>query len=122
MARAIQRSSRDNGEIIGMFPTGMTVIVDVAVLFPGFGSGVDGEALTVTVFVTGPGVEGRVTRIVTVTEAPLASVAKVQVSVVVVTPHAPPGVAATKVVPGGKTSVTVTFVAVFGPPFVAIMV
>ena len=99
----------------------MTVIVEVAVLFAGFGSAVVAAALTVAVFVIGPGVEGSVTVRVNVAEAPLASVPALQVMVVVPL-HAPPGVADWNVVPGGRTSVTVTAEAVLGPPFVTTIV
>src|SRR3954463_6353681 len=111
MARAIQRIRSASGETIGMFAAGITVIVDVAVLFPRFGSGFAAEALTVAVFTSGPGVAGRRLS-VTVAVAPLASVGNVHVSVVLIV-HKPPGVAATKVVFGGMTSVTVTAVAGF---------
>src|SRR4051794_26539583 len=83
MARAIQRMRSASGEIIGRSAAGITVIVDVAVLFPGFGSGLSAEALTVAVFTSGPGSVGR-RLIVTVAVAPLASVGNVQVSVVLI--------------------------------------
>jgi len=97
------------------------VTVEEALLFDGFGSIVVAAAVTVAVFVTGPADEGRVTVRVNVAEAPLASVPALQVMVVVPL-HAPPGVADWNVVPGGRTSVTVTAVAVLGPPFVATIV
>ena len=74
-----------------MFAAEMTVIVDVAVLFPGFGSGFTADALTVAVFVIGPGVAGSAAVIVNVAVAPLASVPALQV-IVVVPLHAPGGV------------------------------
>src|SRR6478672_2799487 len=74
MARAIQRSSSDSGEIMGMFAPGTTVIVDVAVLFPRFGSGLAADALATAVFVIGPVVDGSVIVSVNVALAPFASV------------------------------------------------
>jgi len=74
-----------------MFDAEMTVIVDVAVLFPGFGSGFAAEALTVAVFVIGPGVAGSVAVMVNVAVPPTASVPALQV-IVVVPLHAPAGV------------------------------
>ena len=68
-----------------------TVIVDVAVLFPRFGSGFAAVALTVAVFVIGPGVDGSVAVMVKVAVPPAASVPALQV-IVVVPLHAPDGV------------------------------
>src|SRR5438067_8331547 len=116
-ASAIERSRRASGDTIGMFAAGITVIVEEAVLFPGLGSGFAGDALTVAVFVTTPGVDGRVILRVNVAEAPLASVPALQVMVVVPL-HAPGGVDDWKVVPAGSTSVTVTPAAAAGPPLV----
>ena len=99
----------------------MTVIVDVAVLFPGFGSGLAADALTTAVFVIGPGVDGSVIVSVNVAVAPLASVPALQVTIVVPL-HAPAGVDDCSVVPAGSVSVTVTAAAVFGPPFVTTIV
>ena len=110
-----------SGEIAGMLPAGITVIVEEALLFAGFGSAVVTAAVTEAVFVTGPGDEGSVTVNVKVAEAPLVSVPALQV-MVVVPMHAPLGVADWNVVPGGGTSVTVTAVAVLGPPFVTTIV
>src|SRR6266576_3046171 len=105
------RKRRASGETIGMLPAGMTVIVDEALLFDGFGSEDVAAAVTVAVFVTRPGVDGKVTVSVNVAVAPLVIVPALQVMVVVPL-HAPPGVADWKVVPGGRMSVTVTPVAV----------
>src|SRR5436305_2523925 len=116
-ARAIQRSSSDHGEIIGMFAAGITVIVDVAVLFPATGSTVAADALTTAVFVIGPGVDGSVIVSVNVAVAPFVSVPALQVMVVVPL-HAPDGVDDCSVVPAGSVSVTVTAEAVLGPRFV----
>ena len=74
-----------------MFAAGITVIVDVAVLFPRFVSGLDGAALTVAVFVIVPAVVGRTMVSVKVALAPLASVPPLHV-IVVVPLHAPDGV------------------------------
>src|SRR3954454_7662338 len=115
------RSISASGEIIGMLPAGMTVIVDEALLFAGFGSEDVAAAVTVAVFVSGPGVEGRVMVSVNVAVAPLVSVPALHV-IVVVPLHAPPGVADWNVVPGGRMSVTVTPVAVLGPPLVTTIV
>jgi hypothetical protein len=121
MARATHSRRSASGEIAGMLPAGITVMVDVAVLLAGFGSLVVAAAVTEAVFVTGPGDEGSVTVNVNVAEAPLVSVPALQVMVVVPL-HAPPGVDERNVVPGGRTSVTVTAVAALGPPFVTTIV
>lgn len=121
MARAIPRSSSDSGEIIGMLAAETTVIVDVAVLFPGFGSGFVAAALTTAVLVIGPGVDGNVIVSVNVALAPFASVPALQVTVVVPL-HAPEGVDDCSVVPAGNVSVTVTEAAAVGPPFVTTIV
>ena len=97
-----------SGEIAGMFAAGITVMVDVAVLLARFASVV--ALVTVAVFVTGPGVDGRVTVIVNVTDAPPFRVAAVHV-IVVVPVQAPAGVEPVNVVPAGSTSVTETAVA-----------
>ena len=104
-----------------MFAAGITVIVDVAVLFPGFGSTVVAELLTTAVLVIGPGVDGSVIVSVNVAVAPLTSVPALQVTVVVPL-QAPEGVDDCSEVPAGSVSVTVTDVAVFGPPFVTTIV
>lgn len=121
MASAIQRSSSDSGEIIGMFAAETTVIVDVAVLFPGFGSGLAADALTTAVFVIGPGVDGNVTVSVNVALPPLVIVPALQVTTGE-PEHAPAGVEETSVVPAGKVSVTVTEAAADGPPLVTTIV
>jgi len=97
------------------------LIVDVAVLFPRFGSGVRGEALTVAVLTTGPGVDGIVIVIVNVDVAPFASVPALQV-IVVVPLHAPGGVDDWNADPAGSKSVTVTDVAGLGPLLVTTIV
>ena len=104
-----------------MFAAGITVIVDVAVLFPRFGSTVVAELLTTAVLVIGPGVDGSVIVSVNVAVAPLTSVPALQVTVVVPL-QAPEGVDDCSEVPAGSVSVTVTDVAVFGPPFVTTIV
>src|SRR4051794_11598676 len=91
MARAMQRSSSDSGEIIGMLAAETTVIVDVAVLFPRFGSGLAAAALATAVFVIAPGVDGSVIVSVNVALTPFASVPALQVTTVVPL-HAPDGV------------------------------
>ena len=96
-------------------------MVEEALLFDGFGSAVVAAAVTEAVFVTGPGDEGNVTVSVKLAEAPLVSVPALQVMVVEPL-HAPPGVVDWNVVPGGRMSVTVTAVAVLGPPFVTTIV
>ena len=65
------RGEARSGEIVGMFAAGITVIVEVALLLAGFGSALVAAAVTVAVFVTGPGDEGSVTVSVKVAEAPL---------------------------------------------------
>ena len=104
-----------------MFAAGITVIVDVAVLFPEFGSAVAADALITAVFVMGPAVDGNKIVSVNVAVAPLASVAALQVTTVVPL-HAPAGVDDCSVVPGGSVSVTVTDDAVCGPLLVATIV
>ena len=104
-----------------MFAAGTTVIVDVAVLFPGLGSMVAADALTTAVFVIAPGVDGSVIVSVNVALAAFASVPALQVTTVVPL-HAPDGVDDCNVVPAGSVSVTVTDVAVVGPPFVTTIV
>lgn len=74
-----------------MFAAGITVIVDVAVLFPRFVSGLDAAALTVAVFVIGPAVVGSAIVMVKLALAPFASVPALHV-IVVVPLHAPAGV------------------------------
>lgn len=98
----------------------MTVIVADALLFAGFESGL--VLVTVAVFVTGPAVCGSVSCSVIVADAAGASVPTLHVTVVV--PLQVPAVelAETNVVPGGRTSVTVTPSAVFGPLFVVTIV
>src|ERR1700686_2908235 len=59
-ARTMPRNRRTNGETVGMLPAGMTVTVEEALLFVGFGSAVVTAAVTVAVFVTGPADEGKV--------------------------------------------------------------
>ena len=104
-----------------MFAAGMTVIVDVAVLFPGFGSGLVAAALTTAVFVIGPGVDGSSDRQRERRGRAVGERARVAGDDVVPL-HAPAGVDDCSVVPGGRVSVTVTDVAVFGPPFVTTIV
>src|SRR5688572_9244533 len=106
-----------------LVPTGTGGVVKV--LFPIAGSGV--VEPTVTVLAIVPVAAGETFATMTI-EAGMdgASAAIVQVTVPATFPHANGGpevcVTETKVVPGGRTSLTVTFVAVDGPPFVTVMV
>jgi hypothetical protein len=96
---------------------GLTVVVAVAELLAVFGSEVVDE--TDAVFESGPAAVG-VTTIVTVAEAPDASVPTLHVMVVV--PLQPVPVTDTNVAPAGSVSVIVTAFAESGPPFVATIV
>src|SRR5688500_151535 len=82
-------------------------------LFPGVGS-TSGVLVTVAVLVNEPE-DGGVTTSVIVALVPLAIAPSVQVTVVVPEQLPCDGVAETKVVPAGSTSVTTTFDAVSGP-------
>jgi hypothetical protein len=96
-----------------------TVVVAVAELFAVFGSEVVED--TVAVFESGPVPVG-VTTIVTVADAPEASVPIVQVTVVVAEQEPTDDDAETNVTPAGSVSVTVTAAAESGPPFDAMIV
>jgi hypothetical protein len=97
---------------------GLTVVDEVALLLPGTGSLVVLDTLAVLLNV--PAAVG-VTTIVTVALAPLATLPRLQVTVLV--PLQPPwlGVADTNVVAAGNVSVTVTAEAEVGPPLVTVM-
>ncbi len=94
-----------------------TVAVDA--LFAGFESASAAE--TVAVFVTVPPATGAVTTSVIVAEAPLFSAAIEQVMVEVPL-QVPGGADDTRLLPTGKTSVTVTDVAVAGPALLTTIV
>ena len=111
MAASMRSMISDN---VGIDDAGEIERITVDELFAGFGS-VSTE-VTVAVFETDPPAVGAVTTSVNVVEAPLFSVSTEQV-IVVVPVHEPAGVAETKVVPGGSTSVTTTEVAAAGPAF-----
>ena len=95
----------------------VTVVVAVDELLPGFGS--DSLADTVAVLLMVPVVVG-VTVIVNVALAPDASEAEVHVTVPEALVH--PELAEPNVTPAGRTSVTLTPVAVLGPLFLAVSV
>ena len=100
---------------------GFTVVVVLAELLAAFGSGSVAE--TVAVFETdGAAAAPGVTVIVTMALAPLLSIPRLHVTVVV--PEQVPwlGVAVPKVRLAASASVTVTLVAGEGPPFVTVMV
>jgi hypothetical protein len=115
MPRANASNIRTIGEAAGIAAAGTTVTVDVDALFAGFPSGLD--VVTVAVFDTGPGVDGRVTASAIVADPPFAIVPSEHVTVVVALQLPWLGVADTNVVPGGRTSVTTTFAADAGPAF-----
>ena len=105
---------------------GPRVAVVMEVLFVEAGSGVDDE-LSVAVFSIANVAAGDTANTnVNVAGADGTSEAIVQVTVPAASPQLKTGplfcVALTKVVPGGRTSASVTFTAVEGPPFVAVMV
>ena len=94
----------------------------LAVLFPvlGLAGSNSSEWVMVTKFVVGLGLT-TVARIVRMAEAPLATLPTVHV--VVAGSYVPwPGCADTKVRPAGRTSWSVTFVALLGPWSVNVMV
>jgi hypothetical protein len=95
----------------------VTVVVTVAVLFPGMGS--VSLAATLAVFVTVPAAVG-VTTIVTVDLAAFARLPRLQLTAAVQVPWL--GVAETNVTPEGSASVRVTPVTGDGPLFVTIRV
>src|SRR5438128_2459428 len=99
----------------------LTVVVAVAVLLPWLLSAV--EELTVAVLVIVPPSDGAVTTMVMAGAAPGAKLARVQVT----TPPAwlqvqPLPDALTKVTPAGSVSLTLTEVAVLGPPLFTLSV
>jgi hypothetical protein len=98
---------------------GFTVVVAVALLFAVLGSEV--VELTVAVFESGAAAVG-VTTIVTVAEAPEASVPRLHVTVAVPEQEPTDGVADTKVTPAGSVSLTLTAAAALGPALAAVSV
>jgi hypothetical protein len=89
-------------------------IVDVAVLFPGFGS--EPAALTVAVLETVPGVDEVFTTMLIVALPLLVNIPRAQETVDDVLLHDPcDGVAETNVVAAGRVSVTTTLLAALGP-------
>ena len=99
----------------------VTVVVAVALLFPVFGS--VGLPLTLAVFDSVPDVAVTEATIVTVAEAPFASVPTEQVTVPFFCEQLPcVELAEVNDSPDGRGSLTVTPVAWAGPPFVTLTV
>jgi hypothetical protein len=118
MARTMPRRISDANDKSGMSCTMLTPAV--LLLFAGFGS-LDSD-VTVAVFVVEPSVLPAFAVIVIVTLPPLRIDPTEQVTVVVPV-HVPCVVVAdTNVIVGGSVSVTVTVLAVSGPPFVTTIV
>ena len=103
-----------------MAAAGITVMLDVLLLFAGFVSGF--ELLTDAVFDTEPGVDGSVTTSEIVAEPPLPIVPSAQVTVDEPLQFPWLGVAETKDVPAGITSATVTPAAGAGPALAIVSV
>jgi hypothetical protein len=98
----------------------VTVNVALDELLAEFGSAVVEE--TVAVFTTGPAAFGLTTTSVIVAELPFAITPKLQVTVLVPAQDPCDDAVDTNVVPVGRTSVTVTALAEFGPAFETVRV
>lgn len=98
----------------------VTVVVVVAELLPGTGSAVAVD--TVAVFASVVACDGAVATIAIAGAAPLASEARVHVTVVVPLHAQPVPVADTKVMPAGRVSTTESEVAVLGPALLTLIV
>src|SRR5688572_23021687 len=109
------RASRPQAVVVGM---SAACAMAEELLFAGFGS--ISEAVTVAVFVTAMPAEATSNEIVAVAPAGIVEIS--QTMVVVPLQEPAEGCAETNVVPGGRTSVTITLVAESGPALATVIV